>query len=131
MREMRAGLAYAALVLAAGWMLGPLREFLLVPRIGPSAAVLVEAPLMLLACLLAARWVAARFAVPARPGPRGRMGLVALFVLLLAEFTGSWALRGLAPQAWLARFGTAEGALSLLLFGLFAALPLLLLAGRR
>ncbi|MBV1799757.1 hypothetical protein [Siccirubricoccus sp. G192] len=127
---MRAGLAYAALALAAGWVLGPFREFLLVPRIGPGAAVLVEAPLMLLACLLAARWAATRLAVPARPGPRARMGLTAL-LLLAAELAGSWALRGLAPRAWLARFGTAEGAVSLLLFGLFAALPLLLLAGRR
>lgn len=131
-RELPAGLLYVLLVLAAGWALGPARELLLAPTLGHLVAMLVEAPLMLGACILAARWTVRRFAVPPRPGPRLRMGLVALAVLLFAEIAGSAALRGIGPAAWLRRAATPEGALTLLLFALFAAMPLLLLrAGPR
>jgi hypothetical protein len=124
MRELPAGLLYVLLVLAAGWVLGPARELLLAPAIGRWAAMLVEAPLMLGACILAARWTIRRLAVPPWPGARLRMGLAALAVLLLAEIAGSAVLRGIGPEAWLRRAATPEGALTLLLFALFAALPL-------
>lgn len=121
-----AGLAYALLALAAGWVLGPLRELVVAPRLGPMPALMLEAPLMLAACALAARWTARRFAVPTQIGPRAVMGLAALAVLLAAELAGSMALRGLSPGAWLARAATPQGLIPLGLFLLFAAMPLLL-----
>ena len=124
--SLHAGVAYALLALAAGWVLGPLRELVVAPWLGPLPALLLEVPAMLAACVLAARWTVRRFAVPARFGPRLVMGLVALAVLLAAELAGSMAVRGLSPGAWLARAATLPGALSLGMFALSAALPLLL-----
>ena len=53
-RSSIAGAAYFLAVFAAGFLLAPIRQFVLVPRIGEVAAVLLEAPLM-----LAAIWWAA------------------------------------------------------------------------
>jgi len=46
-----------------------LRTVLLVPRFGERTAELLELPVMLGVCWLAARWVTARQAVPPRPAP--------------------------------------------------------------
>jgi hypothetical protein len=124
MRAAKAGALYFALAFAAGWVLGPIRELLLTPRFGPLAALLLEAPFMILAMALAAPWVVRRLAVP-REG-RPAMGVAALVLLLAAEAILSAWLRGLPLRAYIARFATAPGALSLALFLLFAALPSLL-----
>jgi hypothetical protein len=47
-----------------GWILGPIREFWAVPHFGRVAATLSEAVIMLIAMVVAARWVIRRFAVP-------------------------------------------------------------------
>jgi hypothetical protein len=63
MRTLTAGLAYFALVLAAGFVFGCFRVLLIVPRVGER----IEAPMMLAAIVLAARWVVPRFALRERP----------------------------------------------------------------
>jgi hypothetical protein len=118
----RAALAYFAIVFAAGAVLGTVRELLVLPRFGPLGAVALEAPGMLLAVWLAARWAVRRFAV-VRTGDRLRMGGLAFAVLMLAEFAGSLALRGMSPGQWLAHFAEPAGFLSLSLFVAFAAMP--------
>ena len=52
-----AAVLYFLLVFGVGFLLGPIRVLFLEPRLGPVAAVLCEAPLLLLAIYLAARWV--------------------------------------------------------------------------
>ena len=124
-RIARAALAYFAVVFAVGAVLGAVRETLVLPRYGPLGAVAVEAPAMLLACWIAARWVVRRFTVIG-VGNRLRLGLVAFALLMVAELAGSIGLRGMAPGQWLAHFTEPAGFLSLALFVAFAAMPLIL-----
>jgi len=61
MNLLKAVLAYFGMVFGAGFVLGPIRLLLLVPRVGTRNAELIESPVMLLAIVLAARWVARRW----------------------------------------------------------------------
>lgn len=57
MRWMAASLLYFAIVIAVGFLLGPLSVLWLEPQLGKTIAVLCELPLLLVAMILAARWV--------------------------------------------------------------------------
>jgi len=129
MPALQAGALYFALVFGAGWILGPLRELWVVPRLGRTASVLLEAPLMLGAMTAAARWTVRRLAVSPALETRAAMGLVALGLLLVAEVAGMRWLRGLSIADYLAGFRSVVGGITLLLFLLFAAMPALV--GRR
>ncbi len=123
-RPLKAGALYFALGFAAGWVLGPIRELWLIPRSGRLAGYLVEAPVMVIVMVVATRWVVRRLAVPPAIGSRAEMGLVALGLLLVAEIGGTRWLRGLSLSEYLAGFRSIPGAISLLLFLLFAAMPI-------
>lgn len=124
LRPLLAALVYFILTFAAGSVLGPLREFVLKPRVGESVAVLVEAPLILAVSYFAARWCIKRFSIASRPGDRFTMAGVALAMLLTTEITGSLTLRGLSWSAYAAHLATAPGVISLVLFGFFALFPI-------
>ena len=62
---LKAGVTYFALVYAIGFLLGTVRVLLLMPLVGETAAVLLEAPLMLAVSWIGARWSSRRFTVPA------------------------------------------------------------------
>lgn len=81
---LRAALIYTALVFAVGFALGVLRTLVLVPRLGPTFAVLLELPVMLTAAWFLCRTTLRRR--PVAPGvPRLLMGGAYLVLLLLAE----------------------------------------------
>jgi hypothetical protein len=75
MRALKAGVIYFLLVFAVGWILGPIRELWAVPRFGRIAAILSEA-VMLLAMIVAARWVIRRFHVSRTLPVTISMGLI-------------------------------------------------------
>ena len=77
MRNVRAGALYFALAFAAGWVLGPIRELLVIPRFGRLVGNLFEVPLMLIVIVAAARWVVRRLVVPPALKTRATIGLVA------------------------------------------------------
>jgi hypothetical protein len=118
-RIVRAGLVYFALTFGAGFVLGPFRILVLVPRLGARAAELAELPVKIGITWLAARWVTQRFSVPPQRGPRLSMGVMAGALLLLAEFTLVLRLRGLTLEEYFATrdpiSGTAYYAAVLLL----------------
>jgi hypothetical protein len=124
MNTLRAGAVYFMIAFAAGWVLGPVRVLWVEPRLGPTTAVMLEAPLMLTVSVLAARWVIRHFEVPGALASRIGMGTVALTLLLLAELLGGLWLRGQTLRDYLAHFGTAPGLLALAVFAAFAALPI-------
>ncbi len=127
MSIVKPALSYFALTYAAGFVFGSMREALLVPHIGPLWATVAEVPLMLIAVVAAAVVTLRVFAMPSDRALRLRMGLLAFAILLVAEIALSAALRGWSPAQWFAHFiFTPEGHLSLVMFLLFAFMPMLL-----
>lgn len=121
----RVGSVYFAMVFAAGFGFGVVRELLITPHLGPFAATAIEAPFMLAVCALAAVWLRRRYQDLFQRDWLAAGG-VALALLLAAEIAGAFALRGWSFVQWLQHFTTPQGALSLVLFLAFALLPALL-----
>lgn len=125
MRIMKAGVLYFALVFGAGFVLGPIRILWVVPRFGTRIAELMEAPIMFVAIIAAARWIVRRLAVPSTLSIRLGMGCVALGLLLVAEFTLVLWLRGLSISDYLASRDPVSGTVYYVMLGVFAIMPLL------
>lgn len=130
MKKLIPALAYFALAFAAGFVLGMIRVPFLMPAFGERIAHLIEAPFLLLACVFAARFVVARFAVPARLSARLTMGGVALALLLGAELLGVLATRSITIDEYLSGRDPVAGAIYLVLLALFALIPALMLLHR-
>jgi len=125
MQLLKAGVIYFALVLGAGFVLGPIRILWVVPRVGERIAELAEAPIMLVVIVLAARWVAQRFVMPRTPYRLLGVGLISLGLLLLAELTLVLWLRGLTFGEYFASRDPVAGTVYIVMLGLFAIMPLL------
>lgn len=95
---LKAGLTYFAVVFCTGFVLGMVRVPFLVPRVGTRAAELIEAPLMLLATVLAARWVVRRFCQPCGAGTVLAAGGLAAALVLLADLAVGVFLRGMSRR---------------------------------
>lgn len=92
---LKAGATYFGMVFVAGFAFGLIRILLLVPRFGERVAELMEMPLMLVVIVIAAKWVVRKFEVRATISYRLMMGLLALCLISLIEFTLVLELRGL------------------------------------
>jgi len=125
MRALKAGVIYLLLVFAVGWILGPIRELWAVPHSWSHLGLLSEAVIMLIAMVVAARWVIRRFHVSRTLPATISMGIVAIGLLLPAEIVGIHWVRGRSVRDYLTGFLTAPGVVSLLMFLLFAAMPTL------
>lgn len=123
MRLLKAGALYFALVFAAGFVLGTIRVPWLVPRVGERIAELVEAPIMLVVMVLAARWVARRLVAPRTPARLLAVGSIALGLLLLAELTLVLGFRGLTLAEYVAGRDPVAGTVYAVMLGLFALMP--------
>jgi hypothetical protein len=124
-RLLKAGALYFVLVFGAGFVLGPIRILWVVPRFGERTAELMEAPIMLVVIVLAARWIARRVVVPPTPPSLLGVGVVALGLLLVVEFTVVLWLRGLTIGEYFARRYPAAGTVYMVMLGVFAVMPLL------
>ena len=129
MRVLKSGAVYFALVFGAGFVLGTFRVLWLVPRVGPRIAKLSESPLMLLATVLAARWVNRHLSDGTRPIARLGIGLTALALLLAAEIALGVALRGASVIETLLNRDPVSGTVYYALLGVFALMPWLLARG--
>jgi hypothetical protein len=117
------GLIYFLLVFAAGFLLAPLRELVLAPRIGQQSAELAEMPVMLLVIYLAAGWMARRPALAIRPRRLLAVGLIAFGIMLSAEMAVLVNIRGLGFQQYLEQREPVSGVVYLLMLLLFALMP--------
>ena len=122
MRAVKAAVVYFLLMFAVGWTLGPIRELWAVPHLGRVVATL-EAIIMLIAMVVAARWDIRWFEVPQTPPATIGIGFVALGLLIPAEIAGVVFVRGLSLQDYFSSFLTTPGMISLVMFLLFAAMP--------
>jgi len=78
---------------------------------------------MVVVSILAAGWVVRRLAVPPTTSTRLAIGLVALALLLVAEFTLMLWLRGLTIREYLASRDPVAGTVYLVALGVFAIMP--------
>ena len=84
-RTTEGGALYAIIVFLIGFVCGTIRVLLLVPRLGETTAVTVEAPIMLAASWFVCRWCVNRLSVRRTVPACSLMGLVAFVVLMSAE----------------------------------------------
>lgn len=113
---------YFALVFIVGFVLGIVRVLVLEPHLGERWAELAEMPLMLVAIILAARFIVRRF--PARRR-RGYLvsGLIALLLLALLEFSVVLGIRGLSIAQYFAERDPIAGGVYALMLVVFAGMP--------
>jgi hypothetical protein len=121
-----AGLAYFGMVFGVGFALGSIRVPFLVPRLGERISELIEMPLMLMAVLLSARFVARRFALPPASTTRLFVGLFALGLLLVAELLLALVIQDRSLAAYIASRDPVSGTIYLAMLVLFALMPLIL-----
>lgn len=119
-----AAVLYFLLVFGVGFLLGPIRVLFLEPRLGPVAAVLCEAPLLLLAIYRAARWVPRFLGVRRDAGSLLLVGVGALALQQIADVVVGFGLRGMSLAEQLARMRTTEGMIYVALLIVYAAMPL-------
>ena len=93
MRILLTGIAYAAAVFSAGFMLGVLRTLVLVPLLGELAAVLVELPVILTIAWLICTRIMRRWLLSPNAAAAA-MGAIAFLLLMLAEAGLSTLLAG-------------------------------------
>jgi hypothetical protein len=130
MRFAAAVVLYFAIVFGVGFVLGPIRVLLLEPSLGKPAATLCEAPFLLIAMVLAARWVPTRFELRTDLWSLVAMGIAALALQQIADFAVGAILRGFSPAEQLANFATPAGIIYAILLVAFAAMPILVNANR-
>jgi hypothetical protein len=126
MKTLKAGILYFALVFGAGFVLGPIRVFWIVPRVGVRMAELMEAPIMFAVIIIVARWIVRRLGVPPATSSRLGMGFTALGLLLAAEFILGYLLWGLSVTELITTRDPVSGSVYYALLGVFAVMPLLL-----
>jgi hypothetical protein len=120
---LKAGALYFALVFGAGFVLGTLRTLWIVPSFGTRRAELMEAPIMFAITVLASRWVVRRLAIRASFRGRLAVGLIALGLLLLTEFTAVLWIRGLTIAEYLASRDPVAGTVYVVLLAALALMP--------
>jgi hypothetical protein len=127
MTALALGLRYFAGVFAIAFALGTIRTLWLAPAVGAMAAVGIEVPIILAVSWWWGRRLLARQAL--NLAGRAVMGGSAFLLLMLAEFGLAMAF-GRAPGVYWASFFTQAGLLGLAGQLGFAALPLIIKAGR-
>lgn len=123
---LHAGVLYFALVFGAGFVLGTIRTLWIVPGLGTRKAELMEAPIMFVAIVLAARWVGGRPGLQLSRFESLAAGVFALALLLLTEFTVMLWIRGLTVADYLAGRDPVAGMVYVAMLAVFAFMPILL-----
>ena len=123
MRALKAGVVYFLLVLAAGFVLGVIRERWVVPRIGERGAEMAEVPIMVGVSILAALWVVRRYDLRRSVWKRIAAGAIALALMIGAEVAIVPWLRGQSIEQYLASRDPVALAVYVVGLLLFAAMP--------
>ena len=125
MRILSAAFLYFLIVFAVGFLLGPLRVFWLEPKLGETRAVLCESPFLIVAIILAARWLPSALSLRMDVVSLASMGLGALVFQQLADFGVGGLLRGMSLRQQLARLTRPAGLIYIAVVIVFAAMPIL------
>lgn len=117
------GLLYFVLVFGAGFVLGPIRVFLVEPQIGARTAELIELSLMAIWIWLVARWLVRRFAVPPDATVRLALGGIAFALSVLTDFTLVLSLRGMTLRGYVESFDPVSGTAFWVMQVVFGLMP--------
>jgi hypothetical protein len=121
-RIILSSLIYFGIVFAAGFLLGVVRIFWLVPALGERQAELLEMPVMLVVSYLASGYILNRIDLPDVKSAC-MAGAIALFILLALEFTVVLQLRGMSIGEYLGSRDPLSGAAYVFSLLVFGALP--------
>jgi hypothetical protein len=124
-RAALAGAVYFLVVYVIGFALGTARVLLVTPRLGATAAVLIELPFMLTTSWIACRLIVRRMAVARRPSARLAMGASAFALLMLADTALGIVAFGQTPAAQIAALHEVAGLIGLGGQVMFALFPLI------
>jgi len=125
MSSLKAGVAYFAIVFAAGFFVGAVRVLFVVPAAREIAAVSIELPIMLAISWIACAHVIRHFSVPSRVPERALMSATAFLLLMLAELLLSVAVFGRSGIEFAVSLVRLPGAIGLAGQTAFATFPLL------
>lgn len=126
---MLAGLAYFAIVLGTGFVLGMIRVPFLVPRMGERWAELAEMPLMAVVIFFAAGFILRRFPEIRTPARALAAGCLALAWVIAAELGLAVVLQSQTLVEFIQSRDKVSGAVYLGLLLVFAVMPRLRLGG--
>lgn len=119
----KAAAMYFGIVFGAGFVLGPLRILFIVPRFGARIAELIEAPIMLLVIVFAAKWAVRKFKLARTAVP---VGFLALGFMIAFEFTLVLWLRGITLVEYFRERDPVAGFVYYLMLVVFALMPFLI-----
>lgn len=122
---LRAAGIYFALVFLAGLALGPVRVLWLEPWLGPTLAVLCEAPLLIVAMWFAAPAAASWSGLDGGWASRLGVGVIALVLQQVADLAVGFGLRGMTFADQVAYFLSPPGAIYIITLIVFTLMPLL------
>ena len=120
---LRAGALYFAALFSVAFVLGALRELWLRGHLGSRAAEFAEVPVMLGWALVASRFIVRRELSNRPAAMRVAMGVVAVLLILAAEFALVLPLRGLTITDYLASVDPVSGAAYFGALAVVAVLP--------
>jgi hypothetical protein len=125
MQTVKAGALYFAIVFGVGFLLGPIRLLWVVPRLGARVAEILEAPIMLVVSMAAARWIVLKVSLLPTTTKRLGMGGAGLALMIVAEFLLVLPLRGVSLREYFATRDPVAGTVYYATLALFALMPLL------
>ena len=129
----RAGAAYFVMVFICAFAIGTVRVLFVAPRTGPTAAVMLEAPILLAISWIAARGCIRRWTTPSTAAARLVMGATGFTLLMVVEASVAALVFHRPLQDQVADLGSPAGAIGLAAQMGFALTPLarLLVDGRQ
>ncbi len=122
---LKAGAIYFLVAVGAEFVLEVVRFQVVALHVNERLAEMLEIPNVLLATIIGARWVVDRFTLPPLPGIRLGVGLVALCLTLISEWTVIQALQSLSVEGYLTSQDAAVGTIPIGALGVLTAMPFL------
>ncbi|NGZ59267.1 MAG: hypothetical protein CV081_02025 [Nitrospira sp. LK265] len=122
---LKAGTIYYLVAVGAEFVLEVIRLQVVALHIGEKLAEMLEIPNVLLATMIGARWVVDRFTLPPLPGIRLGVGLVALCLMLISEWTVIQTLQSLSFQGYITSQDAAVGTIPIGALGVLTVMPFL------
>ncbi|OQW37584.1 MAG: hypothetical protein A4E19_12960 [Nitrospira sp. SG-bin1] len=124
-QALKAGAIYFLIVVGAEFVLEVVRLQVVALHISARLAEMLEIPNVLLATIIGARWVVDRFTLPPLPGIRLGVGLVALCLVLVSEWTVVQALQILSVDGHVAAHDATIETIPIGALGVLTVMPFL------